>query len=93
MLRAFWERHPQSEGPLKAWVATVRHSQWSTPQDVKAQFGTTVDFLGDNRLVFDIAGNKYRLVARVSYRFRRVLLKFIGTHKDYDRIDAGTIGR
>ena len=59
--------------------------------DVKQQFGTTVDFIGDNRIIFDIAGNKYRLVAHVSYRFKRVLIRFLGTHKDYDRIDPETV--
>ncbi|ESR24787.1 hypothetical protein N177_2110 [Lutibaculum baratangense AMV1] len=54
-------------------------------------FGTTVDFVADNRVVFDIGGNKYRLVVHVSYEFKRVLIKFIGTHRDYDRIDAARI--
>jgi mRNA interferase HigB len=93
MLRMFWGKHPQAEGPLRAWVSIVRHAEWISPQDVKNQFGTTVDFLGDNRVVFDIGGNKYRLIVRISYRFRRLLLKFIGTHAEYDRIDAETIGR
>jgi mRNA interferase HigB len=93
MLRVFWGKHPQAEGPLRAWVSIVRHAEWISPQNVKNQFGTTVDFLGDNRVVFDIAGNKYRLIVRVSYRFRRLLLKFIGTHAEYDRSDAETIGR
>ncbi len=57
------------------------------PADVKAMSGTTVDFLGDNRLIFDISGNRYRLIVHVAYRFRRVLIKFVGTHKDYDKID------
>ena len=58
---------------------------------MKRQFGTTVDFVGDNRLVFDLSGNKYRLVVHVAYAYRRVLVKFIGTHAQYDRIDAETI--
>jgi mRNA interferase HigB len=58
---------------------------------VKAQFGRTVDFVGDNRLIFDIGGNKYRLVVHVAYRFNRVLIKFVGTHKEYDRIDPESI--
>lgn len=62
-------------------------ARWNGPADVKRQFGTTVDFVGDNRLVFDVGGNKYRLVVRVSYKFRRVLIKFVGTHAEYDRID------
>lgn len=90
-LRLFWERHPQAEGPLRAWYAIAVKAAWKTPADVKAMFGTTVDFVADNRVVFDIGGNKYRLVAHIAYRFKRVLIKFIGTHKDYDRIDPESV--
>lgn len=58
---------------------------------MKALFGTTVDFVHDNRLIFDIGGNKYRLVVHVAYGFGRVLIKFVGTHKDYDKIDPETV--
>lgn len=90
-LREFWEKHPQAETPLRFWFALVSAADWSGPADIKAVFGATVDFLRDNRVVFDISGNKYRLVVHVAYGFRRVLIKFIGTHAEYDRIDAGTI--
>ena len=90
-LRAFWHRHPQSRGPLEAWFADVRQASWDGPADVKADFGNTVDFVADNRVIFDIAGNKYRLVAHNAYRFKRVLVKFVGTHAEYDRIDPETI--
>ena len=59
--------------------------------DVKSMFGTTVDFIADNRIVFDIGGNKYRLIVRVSYEYRQVLIKFVGTHAEYDRIDARSV--
>ena len=90
-LKRFWERHPQAEGPLRSWHAVVERAEWSSPADVKAMFGASVDFLRDNRLAFDIAGNKYRLVVHTAYRFKRVLIKFVGTHKEYDRIDAETV--
>jgi mRNA interferase HigB len=90
-LKRFWEKHSQAEGPLRAWFAIVDKAAWGGPADVKSAFGTTVDFVGDNRLVFDIAGNKYRLVVHVAYRFKRVLIKFVGTHKEYDRIDAESV--
>lgn len=90
-LRQFWRRHPQAEGPLRAWYAVVSRAEWSGPTDVKRQFGTTVDFVGDNRIVFDIAGNKYRLIVHVAYSFGRVLVKFVGTHAEYDRVDAETV--
>ena len=90
-LRLFWRRHPQAEGPLKAWYAMVDRAEWKGPADVKPLFGRTVDFVGDNRVIFDIGGNKYRLVVHVAYRFKRVLIKFVGTHKEYDRIDPESV--
>lgn len=90
-LRQFWQRHPSAELPLRTWYAIVHASTWSGPSDVKRQFGSAVDFIADNRLIFDIGGNKYRLVVHVAYRFKRVLIKFVGTHKDYDRIDPETV--
>jgi mRNA interferase HigB len=89
-LKLFWRRHPPAEQPLRVWFAMADKAEWSGPSDIKAMFGPTVDFVRDNRVVFDIAGNKYRLVVHVAYRFKRVQIKFVGTHKEYDRIDAGT---
>jgi len=86
-LQRFWGKHAQAQGPLKVWYALVSRAAWAGPQDVKRQFGGTVDFIADNRIIFDIGGNKYRLVAHVSYEYKRVLIKFVGTHGDYDRID------
>ena len=90
-LKQFWEIHPQAEVPLRNWFTLVGKAEWTGPADVKAMFGATVDFLGDNRLIFDISGNRYRLIVHVAYRFRRVLIKFVGTHKDYDKIDPETV--
>ncbi len=90
-LREFWQRHPRAEVPLRGWFAMVSRADWQSPTDVKAMFGTTVDFVADNRLIFDIGGNKYRLVVHVAYGYRRALIKFVGTHAEYDRIDPETI--
>lgn len=90
-LKLFWKRHPQAEQPLRVWFAIADKADWKGPQDVKTMFGPTVDFVRDNRAVFDIAGNKYRLVVHIAYRFKRVLIKFVGTHKEYDRIDASKV--
>ncbi len=90
-LRLFWEQHNQAEIPLRAWYAIVDRAEWTGPAEVKRMFGTTVDFVGDNRIVFDIGGNKYRLVVHVAYAYRRVLVKFVGTHAQYDRIDPETV--
>ena len=90
-LREFWLRHPRSKTPLSVWHATVERVCWGGPGDIKTMFGTTVDFIGDNRVIFDIGGNKYRLIVRVSYKYQRVLIKFVGTHEEYDRIDPDTV--
>jgi len=90
-LRQFWEKHPQAETPIRLWYSSVSKASWTGPADIKAQFGTTVDFVGDNRVIFDIGGNKFRLVVHVSYTFKRLLVKFIGTHAEYDKIDAETL--
>ena len=87
-LRQFWGRHPQAEAPLRAWYSRVKAAEWKSPNDVKSEFGSAVDFVADSRIIFDISGNKYRLVVHVSYTFGRVLVKFIGTHKEYDAISA-----
>jgi mRNA interferase HigB len=90
-LKVFWDRHKQAEASLRAWYAIVNQSVWSGPADVKAAFGTSVDFVGDNRLIFDIAGNKYRLIVHVAYAYKRVLIKFVGTHAEYDKIDPKSV--
>src|SRR5215813_8787936 len=90
-LKEFWERHPQAEGPVRAWFAVASKGRWRDPNDIKRQFGTTVDFVGDNRVVFDLGGNKYRLIVHISYTFGRALVKFIGTHAEYDRINPETV--
>ncbi len=74
-LRDFWLRHSQAEGPLSVWFSLVSKAAWTGPADVKAMFGTSVDFVADNRVIFDITGNKYRLIAHVAYPFKRVLIK------------------
>jgi mRNA interferase HigB len=90
-LKRFWERHPRAEGPLRAWFSVVSKARWTAPSDVKLQFGATVDFVSDNRIIFDVGGNKFRLVVHVSYVFGRVLVKFVGTHAEYDRIDPKAV--
>lgn len=91
-LRAFWSRpgRGDAEQPLRAWVHIVRAAKWSKPPDVKAMFGSA-DILRNGRAIFDIGGNKYRLVAAIHYRGKRVYVRFIGTHKEYDGIDATTV--
>ncbi len=91
-LRAFWERYPRAKAPLANWYKIVAAAKWANPAEVKSAFGNNVDFVGDNRLIFDIGGNKYRLVVRIAYEpYYRVLIKFIGTHQEYDKIDPETV--
>ena len=90
-LREFWARHPPAEGPIRAWLAVTSKARWSNPAEIKRQFGATVDFVGDNRVIFDLGGNKYRLIAHVSFTFGRVLVKFVGTHAEYNRINPETV--
>lgn len=91
-LRAFWSKSGRgdAEQPLRTWVHIVRAADWSKPTDVKAIFGSA-DVLANGRAIFNIGGNKYRLVAAIHYRGKRVYVRFIGTHKDYDKIDAATV--
>ncbi len=89
-LRAFWETYPEAEQPLKAWFAEVQGAQWSLPSDIKAHFGSA-SILKNRRVVFNIKGNDFRVVASVAYRFQAVYVKFVGTHAQYDAIDALTV--
>ncbi len=86
----FWTRHPRALGPLSAWYDIARAAEWRTPQEVRDDFNS-VDFVGDNRVIFDIGGNNYPLVVRISYPFKQVLVKFVGTHAEYDRIDPASV--
>ena len=90
-LRRFREIHPQAARPLKAWFAVVSKAAWRSPAEIKLQCGGTVDFVVDNRVIFDVGGDKYRIVVHVAYRFNRVLIKFVGTHGEYDRIDPESV--
>lgn len=90
-LVGFWEKHPQAKAPLEAWYAIASKVEFRNWQQIKDVFGTTADRVKDNRVIFDIGGNKYRLIVHVSYAYKSMLIKFIGTHKEYDRIDPETV--
>lgn len=87
----FWTSHANAKGPLEAWLQVCRKADWSGPQDIKTAFGARVDFLPRNRVIFDLGGNRYRLVAVVLYRRKAIYIRFVGTHAEYDRIDAKTV--
>jgi mRNA interferase HigB len=89
-LRAFWLQYPDAEQPLKAWFEEASKATWTQPSDIKAQY-RSASILKNRRVVFNIKGNDYRLVVAVAYRLQIVYVKFIGTHPQYDAIDANTI--
>jgi mRNA interferase HigB len=89
-LRHFWEKHPDSEQYLKTWFDIVMRSNWSTPNEVKQTY-VNASVLKDSRIVFNIKGNSYRLVAKFNFEKKWIFIRFIGTHLEYDKIDANTI--
>ncbi|WP_133077594.1 type II toxin-antitoxin system HigB family toxin [Pseudomonas sp. RL_5y_Pfl2_69] len=89
-LTKFWQKHPGSKQSFLCWVDEARQADWQTPADIKAQF-RHASILKSSRVVFNIKGNEYRLVVAVAYRFSALYIKFVGTHKQYDAIDANTV--
>ena len=86
-LRTFWEEQPDAEQPLKSWVDEVKRAVWKQPKDIKDKY-RNVSILKNRRVVFNIKGNDYRLVVSVAYGYQALYVKFIGTHAEYDTIDA-----
>ena len=88
----FYEQagHRDAKRPLEAWYYEAKHAHWASPADVKDQY-RSASILKNNRVVFNIAGNKYRLVVRINYSSKTVFVRFIGTHQEYDKIKAETI--
>lgn len=89
-LKEFWENHPDARKPLQTWYADVKHATWNSPIDIKDVY-QNASILANNRVVFNIKGNKYRIIVVVQYHYGIVYIRFVGTHKEYDRIDATTI--
>ena len=86
-LKEFWERSgcEDAEGPLRAWFKKTEHSKWENSSDIKADY-SSASILKNGRVVFNIGGNKYRLVVKIEDAARQVYIRFIGTHKEYDSI-------
>lgn len=89
-LRLFWEEHPDAEEPLRSWYAVARRAHWQTPVDIRADYGNA-SFVGNNRVVFNIKGNDYRLIVLAEYQKGRLLIRFVGTHAEYDRLNAAEV--
>ena len=89
-LRDFWNKHPDCEQQLKAWYQEAEEAKWKNPAEIKKEY-PSASILEDNRIVFNIKGNHYRLIVRINYSYGMVWIRFIGTHAQYDKIDATNI--
>ena len=90
ILREFWEKHNDSEQQLKTWYKEASKAKWLSPTDIKSEYAKA-SILKSSRVVFDICGNKYRLIVEINYERQWAFIKFIGTHNQYDKIDAEKI--
>ena len=89
-LRDFWLKHPDCDQQLKAWYQETSNALWDGPKDIKRKY-PSASFLQNNRVVFNIKGNHYRLIVKINYPYKIVWIRFIGTHAQYDKIDANNI--
>jgi mRNA interferase HigB len=89
-LRDFWLKHRDAEQPIKAWYTEARKDNWRKPADI-TKFYRSASILKNNRVVFNIKGNDYRLVTAINYEFNIVYIRFVGTHKEYDKVNAEEI--
>ncbi|MGE5944351.1 MAG: type II toxin-antitoxin system HigB family toxin [Flavobacteriales bacterium] len=90
ILRDFWEVHPDCEQQLKSWFKETCKADWKNPNEIKAQY-PSASILNDHRIVFNIKGNNYRLIVKINFEYEMVWIRFIGTHVEYDKINANTI--
>ena len=90
ILRDFWERHLDASVPLQTWFHDVERATWNSPTDIKMVY-RNASFVANNRVVFNIKGNHYRLVVVVVYQHGIVYIRFVGTHEEYDRVDVTRI--
>lgn len=90
ILKEFGIKHPDAIEALNHWYQVAKSEDWGNPGDVKATF-STVDYVGNDRFVFNIRGNRYRLVAMIFFNRRTLYVRFIGTHTDYDKVDVSII--
>ncbi|MEO7121348.1 MAG: type II toxin-antitoxin system HigB family toxin [Ginsengibacter sp.] len=89
-LRNFWEFHPDSEQQLKAWHQETSKAVWKNPGQIRFEY-PSASFLANNRVVFNIKGNHYRLIVKINYDYQIIWIRFIGTHAEYDKINAKLI--
>lgn len=90
ILREFWEVHPDCEQQLKSWYKETSLAEWKNPNEIKVEY-PSASILNENRVVFNIKGNNYRLIVKINFEYKMVWIRFIGTHTEYDKINANTI--
>lgn len=90
ILREFWTKHSDCEEQLKSWYQETESITWENPNDVKRDY-PSASILGDNRIVFNIKGNRYRIIIKINYDYQMIWIRFIGTHAEYDKVDANKI--
>lgn len=86
-LREFWELHKDAEQPLRSWYEIAKKENWNSFNEIKSQF-RNASIVGNDRVVFNIMGNKYPLVVKIDFGWKVMFIKFIGTHSEYDKIDV-----
>ena len=89
-LREFWEHHAEVEPALRAWIDDAAQADWQSPADIKSIYANA-SIIANNRAIFNIKGNKYRLIVHIRYDIGIIFIRFIGTHREYDDIDAAII--
>jgi mRNA interferase HigB len=90
ILREFWEIHSDCEQQLKSWFKETSQAEWKNPNDIKLEY-PNASILSNNRVIFNIKGNNYRLIVKINYEYEMVWIRYIGTHSDYDDINAEKI--
>ena len=86
-LKQFWKKHPDAAHPMRQWYDDARRADWKTPHELKTSYATA-SIVSSDRVVFNIKGNSYRLVVRINYHYRVIYIRFVGTHAEYDQINA-----
>ena len=89
-LRVFWEKHSDARQSLQAWYVDVKKAHWKSPADIKKVY-RNASFVGNNRVVFNIKGNQYRVIVAVQYKFQLAFIRFVGTHQEYNRVDVDAV--
>ena len=89
-LREFWKKHKDCEQQLKSWYRETEKAKWKNPNELKSEY-PSASILENERIVFNIKGNKYRLIVKINFEYQIVWIRFIGTHAEYDKIDANNI--